>query len=168
MRYEIWRNSYYVLLGCLFIPGPLSLALFIYTQVLVCQARARTRYLQGIPNATWMTRVLEAKKNLLLSAAMSLGTSFGMPSVFTLALVSSLGGIRRDVLYNALNISFIVIGNVALLLTPWVYILRRDKLLQYIFTKKVRHGEINYSATTKREKTKNNDTNTAFSVVSLS
>ena len=58
-----WRMLYAIQETLMCIPAPVSLALFIYTQVLVCQARAHIRSLRGDQDVSWMTHVIQAKKN---------------------------------------------------------------------------------------------------------
>ena len=103
------------------IPGPLSLALFLYIQILVCNARARTRRLVGQANGLSVASgVMESRKNLILAALMSAMKSLGIAALSVLKCVENFYGIESEYLYTVLDIVFSMIANAALLVTPWI------------------------------------------------
>jgi len=93
--------------------------------------------MRGLSDLTWTSRVLEAKKDLLLSAGMSLTTSLGSPALAAV-LAAFLIGVLQATLFNQLRFLFLTISVVAGFLNPWVYSFNRKKVLKYIFTKKPR------------------------------
>ena len=116
------------------IPGPLSMLLFIYIQVLLWQARARSRQLQGLQDADWATRVLDARTGLLLTAAMSIITSFGYPLHYLLGFKLQLEN-KVSYTFGITRYATLLLGNFPLVMTPLVFAYSRSQLWKAVCKK---------------------------------
>ena len=113
-------------------PGLPSLILFLWIQKLVCHARFKSKELtQTQSSQSLASRVLESRKNLLLSAMMSFLTTFGWPA-FRLGFIICMNECspKKKVAGQCL----LLFGYVSMLLDPWVF-----ALIPHICIKKMYH-----------------------------
>ena len=102
-------------------PGLPSLILFLWIQKLVCHARFKSKELtQTQSSQSLASRVLESRKNLLLSAMMSFLTTFGWPA-FRLGFIFCMNECSPNI--KVAGQCLLLFGYVSMLLDPWVYAL---------------------------------------------
>ena len=111
-------------------PGLPSLILFLWIQKLVCHARFKSRKLtQTQSSQSLASRVLESRKNLLLSAMMSFLTTCGWPA-FRLGFIICMNKCSPKI--KVAGQCLLLFGYVSMLLDPWVY-----ALIPHICMKKI-------------------------------